>query len=435
MFFHKSLTRIPSTYLVISGNFLEFFDLFLYIHLAHIINKHFIPDYSLSYIENFGLAIIYLIAPIASVFFGFFGDLFGRKKVVLVCSFLMALSTLGILLLPSYETIGPISGIIFMTVRLFQGLSLAGDGVVNSLYMVEQSNSKKIPLYISFIVGTECLGGAFALILGYLTLTYDLSWRTPFVAAFLFVIFSFFLRNHLEESEEYQKVTTIVQKNRFSVKEAIEFYNQLNFKNKNLICYLLIAGITPIAFVTSFLYLGKHLREVYEYTFAEVMIHNCCIALAEGIILVFLGYIVSKYSFNIRSNYFVRLLIGGGVAYFLPWLISAYDSPLMIGVIQLTLMVCSAFFMISGSIMKTYYVVGRFSLAAFSYLGNRVITFFVVTFLMTNIFEHFSFEGIKWIYILACIFAAIGTYFHVSANEKDEFVTSNILRNNSTLIP
>ncbi|GAO98176.1 hypothetical protein Cva_00824 [Caedimonas varicaedens] len=67
MAFTKWLARVDSKKLVLVGNGLEFFDLYLYIHLAHVINQKFFPYGEPSALRMLPYLGSYLIAPISCI--------------------------------------------------------------------------------------------------------------------------------------------------------------------------------------------------------------------------------------------------------------------------------------------------------------------------------------------------------------------------------
>ena len=114
------------------GGGLEYYDFVIFIVFAQYIGKNF----SFSEPENavtqvfFSLslfAIGYLARPIGGILFSHLGDKFGRKKAFSLSISIMALSTLFMGLLPSYQSIGLAATIIFTVLRIIQGLSLGGE--------------------------------------------------------------------------------------------------------------------------------------------------------------------------------------------------------------------------------------------------------------------------------------------------------------------
>ena len=90
------------------GMLLEFFDLFLYIHLAPIVvDEYFSPTE--------GNTLLVYMLTIFSVLFirllgvaigGYIGDIYGRKPAMIISIAITGACCIGFALVPSYETIG-----------------------------------------------------------------------------------------------------------------------------------------------------------------------------------------------------------------------------------------------------------------------------------------------------------------------------------------
>lgn len=107
------------------GNAMEWFDFGLYAYLAVILSQLFfsgVDNSGLQLVLTFGtFAAAFLVRPIGGVFFGRIGDKYGRKIVLSTTIILMALSTLFIALLPTYEQIGVWAPILLLVARMIQG--------------------------------------------------------------------------------------------------------------------------------------------------------------------------------------------------------------------------------------------------------------------------------------------------------------------------
>ncbi|MGN7620106.1 MFS transporter [Rickettsia amblyommatis] len=77
------------------GTFLEYFDLYLYVHMAVLLNKLFFPQAdpqtALIY-EAAALCSTYVFRPIGALIFGWLGDNIGRKSTIIITTLLMAIA-------------------------------------------------------------------------------------------------------------------------------------------------------------------------------------------------------------------------------------------------------------------------------------------------------------------------------------------------------
>ncbi len=92
-----------------SGAGLEWFDFTIYILLAHYISQVFFPESTpiVALLKTFGtFAIGYLARPIGGIVFGHIADRHGRKYAFTTAVFTMAIATLFIGFIPSFNSIG-----------------------------------------------------------------------------------------------------------------------------------------------------------------------------------------------------------------------------------------------------------------------------------------------------------------------------------------
>ncbi len=91
------------------GNAIEWFDFGVYGYVAYVLGQVFFPNSSPSIQMIAALAtfsIPFIFRPLGGLFFGFLGDKYGRQKILAITIIIMSVSTFGIGLIPSYETIG-----------------------------------------------------------------------------------------------------------------------------------------------------------------------------------------------------------------------------------------------------------------------------------------------------------------------------------------
>src|SRR5439155_10502954 len=140
----------------------------------------------------------------------------GRKYTFLITMTLMDLCTFLVGLLPTASAIGPLAGIILITLRILQGLALGGEYGGAATYISEHSPQGKRGLYTSWIQTTATLG--LFISLGVILVTRNLvgedlfqgkgafandyfqGWRIPFLLSIFLVAISLYIRIRLQES-------------------------------------------------------------------------------------------------------------------------------------------------------------------------------------------------------------------------------------------
>src|ERR1700753_4037332 len=92
------------------GSALEYYDFFIYATAASLVfPQTFFPSSNptvaiVASLATYGVG--YVARPLGAFVLGHWGDTHGRKTVLLVCLFLMGISTMAVGLLPTYQQIG-----------------------------------------------------------------------------------------------------------------------------------------------------------------------------------------------------------------------------------------------------------------------------------------------------------------------------------------
>src|SRR6201995_2903293 len=113
------------------GSALEYYDFFIYATAAALVFPQiFFPSDNptvaiVASLATYGVG--YVARPIGAFFLGHWGDTHGRKTVLIVCMFLMGISTMGVGLLPTYQQVVWFAPLLLVLLRLIQGFAVAGE--------------------------------------------------------------------------------------------------------------------------------------------------------------------------------------------------------------------------------------------------------------------------------------------------------------------
>jgi MFS family permease len=199
-----------------AGTAFEWYDFFLFVPLASIMAKTFFAglDPTSAYIFALGaFAVGFAFRPIGALIFGRIGDRIGRKATFLATMSLMGVSTFAIGLLPSYATAGIVAPLLFVLLRVLQGLALGGEWGGAAIYIVEHVHKDKRGLTSSWLGGSAAfgLGGALLAVLIARAIVGDAAfeawgWRLPFLFSLALLAISMWIRLKLHESPMFQKL-------------------------------------------------------------------------------------------------------------------------------------------------------------------------------------------------------------------------------------
>ncbi|MFT3700400.1 MAG: MFS transporter [Kofleriaceae bacterium] len=192
------------------GNTLEFYDFLTYAFLASQIGHAFFPTDSelaslLLSVATFGIG--FLTRPLGGIVIGAYADRVGRKPALLLTIALMSVGTLGLVLTPSYATIGIAAPLILVASRLVQGLALGGEVGPANAVLLEAAPPDQRALFISLQSATQGLAILAAGIVGLIVKAAmtdaqlaSWGWRLPFAAGLVLIPVGLYMRAALPET-------------------------------------------------------------------------------------------------------------------------------------------------------------------------------------------------------------------------------------------
>ena len=202
-------------------------------------------------------AVGFICRPIGGILFGHLGDRHGRVKALRYSIFTISLSTLLLGILPSYHIAGGTVSILFVVLRLLQGLSVGGEYSGVMIYLAESAPPDKCGLFSSFGAISANLGFLIATLMIALikslfstTTLYEWAWRIPFVISGLFGFFIFYYRLQLLEPNVYVDLQKWRHLNRRPLLIALRHFPTMLLKILGLTCmgaplYFVFFGYMP----------------------------------------------------------------------------------------------------------------------------------------------------------------------------------------------
>lgn len=190
------------------GNVMEWYDFAVYGFLASIIGSRFFPtdDPANSIIAAFGaFAAGFLARPLGGLLFGPLGDLVGRSHAMIASVLAMAVPTVLMGLLPTYDSIGIWAPVALVALRIIQGLSVGGEFTTSVVFLVENAHPDR-PARTAI---WTFLGGGGGILLGsaagaicanFLTEAqlHSFGWRIPFLCGALVAFVGYLVRRSLQ---------------------------------------------------------------------------------------------------------------------------------------------------------------------------------------------------------------------------------------------
>ena len=196
------------------GSVLEYYDFFIYATAAALIFPQiFFPkgDPAVAIVASLATyGVGYVARPIGAIFLGHWGDTHGRKQVLIMCMFMMGISTMAVGLLPTYDQVGLWAPALLVLLRLIQGFAVAGEISGASSMIMEHAPFGRRGYYASYTLQGVQAGQILAAAV-FLPLAHYLpaeafnswGWRIPFLLSFIVIIVGFIIRREVEETPAF----------------------------------------------------------------------------------------------------------------------------------------------------------------------------------------------------------------------------------------
>ena len=196
------------------GSALEYYDFFIYATAASLVFPQiFFPSADptvaiVASLATYGVG--YVARPIGAFVLGHYGDTHGRKGVLLVCMFLMGLSTMAVGVLPTYGQVGVLAPVLLVVLRLIQGFAVAGEISGASSMILEHAPFGRRGFFASFtlqgVQAGQILAAAVFLPLARFMPADAFSswgWRIPFLLSAVVIAAGYVIRREVEETPAF----------------------------------------------------------------------------------------------------------------------------------------------------------------------------------------------------------------------------------------
>ncbi len=395
--------------IVLIGNFLEFFDIMLAVHLTVVLSKVFIPADSpykvtltiLTFCSSF------CIRPIAAIFWGYIGDTIGRVPVLISTTFLMSISCLLIPNIPSYAEWGIASTILFFLMRFVQGFASGGECIAADVFITETVPKPKVYFCSAMVEATCSLGGLMACGIGALCifLSPENGWKLPFYIGSGIAVIGTIARKTLKETPEF--ISAIEKK--FGKKRPTGLFSQIKFKNRNIASLFALYFFPTMAFYFSYAYLPSVLGDKLGLSPNVVMLQTTLVLIIVMCAEVSYGLLGLKFHpFKILKFKLIGLLC---IAPLLMIGFSGLDNQLNIFIIQVIVSVLGQGLTPAAPIFnKSFPVFGRYTHLLLIWASSTAFMYMLTGYVCENIS---SFNGLCVLLFVSASISLVGLYTFV----------------------
>ncbi len=240
-----------------AGNVMEWYDFTVYGYFAASIGRQFFPsqDPFASLLASFGaLAVGFVVRPFGALLFGHIGDKWGRRTALWISVLAMAVPTFLIGLLPTYAQIGTAAPVLLVTLRLLQGLAVAGEVGTSLAFLAEHAPPGRRartgaagPIGVGLgVLAGSAVGATSATVLGDAAIQ-AWGWRLPFLFGLCISAGALYARRNLPVDDRRGSTSA-------PLKEA--FATQW----RTMLALLCLNAVGAVGFYLCFLFVTTYLR-------------------------------------------------------------------------------------------------------------------------------------------------------------------------------
>jgi MFS family permease len=235
------------------GSALEYYDFFIYATAASLVFPQiFFPkgDPTVAIVASLATyGVGYVARPIGAFFLGHWGDTHGRKTVLLVCMFLMGISTMAVGILPTYQQVGWWAPLLLVVLRLIQGFAVAGEISGASSMILEHAPFGRRAFFASFTLQGVQAGQILAAAV-FLPLAHYMSpesfmswgWRIPFLLSFVVIVAGYIIRRKVDETPAFAEESEHHEVPKAPVIQAI----QDNWRDMIRVICMALMNVIPV---------------------------------------------------------------------------------------------------------------------------------------------------------------------------------------------
>lgn len=272
----------------IAGNLLKHYDTALYGLLAPTLAPLFFTDCDpiTALILTYAILPVSIITkPLGCLVFGWIGDTRGRRQALSYSLIGIAVTSLLVGLLPTYQQIGPWAPIFLTILCMMQNFFAAAESTGGAIFTLEHTKTSKRTI-VSSLYDLSTIAGVFlaSLVVSYYTSTGCIlqMWRTLFCFGAASAILGIILRLKAKESAEF------VPSQKNSLQVLLEH-------KQALLCIAFASGLSHTTYTLSFTLMNGFLPIVSNVSLSESMQVNTSLLVLDMLGLVFFGFVANRF--------------------------------------------------------------------------------------------------------------------------------------------
>ena len=289
--------------LAIFATIIQYYDYALYGFSAVILSKTFFDKSS--DVENLAnayliIALSIITKPLGAYLIAHIGDKYGRPLALRIATIGIAITTLMIGILPSFDKIGIVATFVLFISRMMMSAFASAelDGI--RIYIFEKIDRKHSYFGNALVSMSTQIGALCAILAVFLTSGTEF-WRLNFIIGGVLGLVVFALRGYITESQEYMSKTQEIH--RITKNDFISF-----------IYSIIILGIIGAIYHFNFIFFGAYCFKILKIVDESVVHLNIMLMMISYMIFGLIsGILCDKYkkeSLIIKSALFFSLIAG-----------------------------------------------------------------------------------------------------------------------------
>jgi MHS family proline/betaine transporter-like MFS transporter len=285
------------------GTVVEWYDFSIFFYVATTLTREFFGDQTDSLLLTLGVgAAGFLFRPLGAMVFGHLGDRIGRRSTLIISAVLMAISMLGIAVIPNYDTIGIWAGVLMVTLRCLSGFSVGAEYTGIMVFLMESAGPGKRGLAASWAAANSEVGALLAVGSGALlanTLSPEAmdswGWRLLFVLGAVLAILMVPLRSMMEETETFKRLQKAEKEKKDVALQRSPLITAILEQPRAIIVAFLISSIGSVSYFLNITYVPTYIEEVAKVPNSGSLALGTVAAVVAIVVTPFFGLASDKF--------------------------------------------------------------------------------------------------------------------------------------------